>query len=301
MNKEQVEEIKQSYAITEEEFQKMYEEIKTITFENHEPNKDGNPTAIFTGGQPGAGKSSIILKTKQEFVKQNKDLIVFDLDIYRGFYKNSIEIAKKYPELYSEITGKASGRVMEMLSEEAIKKGYDFILEGTMGKSVYTLDVLKKYRDDYNIIARLMAVSKEESLLSIFERYIEMKKNMGIGRLTQIESHNKKYSNFTNVATTLETRGVEVEVHERSEDISNPKLIYKTSNKNNTYSSVLEAIIMGRSNSHKQCMLTAGKRLESIKKDLIQLSEQDKYIVEINKLTEIIEELVKKEGEEERD
>ena len=71
-----------------------------------------------------------------------------------------------------------------------------------------------------------------------------MKKNMGIGRLTQIESHNKKYSGFTNVATTLEARGVEVEVYERGEDMSNLRMIYKTSNKNNTYSSVLESILL---------------------------------------------------------
>ena len=113
-----------------------------------------------------------------------------------------------------------------------------------MGKSVYTLDLLQKYKVDYDIVARLLAVSREESLLSIFERYIEMKKAMGIGRMTIIESHNKKYNNFLNIEGTLERRGVEV--FERSEDIVNPNMTYKTSGKNGRYNSVVEALIRGR-------------------------------------------------------
>lgn len=46
----------------------------------------------------------------------NKDLIVFDLDMYRGLYKKSFEIARRYPDLYSEITGKSAGKIMERLS-----------------------------------------------------------------------------------------------------------------------------------------------------------------------------------------
>ena len=106
--------------------------------------------------------------------------------------------------------------------------------------------LLQKYKVDYDIVARLLAVSREESLLSIFERYIEMKKAMGIGRMTTIESHNKKYNNFLNIAGTLERRGVEVEVFERSEDIVNPNMTYKTSGKNSRYNSVVEALIRGR-------------------------------------------------------
>ncbi len=174
----------------------------------------------------------------------NKDLIVFDLDMYRGLYKKSFEIARRYPDLYSEITGKSAGKIMERLSAEVIENGYNFILEGTMGKSVYTLDLLQKYKVDYDIVARLLAVSREESLLSIFERYIEMKKAMGIGRMTTIESHNKKYNNFLNIAGTLERRGVEV--FERSKDIVNPNMTYKTSGKNGRYNSVVEALIRGR-------------------------------------------------------
>lgn len=287
MNKEEIEKIKLHYSLTEEEFQEMYLQAKTITFANCTPPQD-RPVAIFTGGQPGAGKSGLVLKTKKEFLEANKDLIVFDLDMYRGLYKKSLEIAIKYPDLYSEITGKAAGKIMEKLSTEAIQKGYNFILEGTMGKSVYTLDILQKYRSDYNIVALLLAVSREESLLSIFERYIEMKKSMGIGRMTTIESHDKKYENFPNIAGTLETRGVEVEIYERSKDIANPKRTYKTSRQNHIYNSVREALINGRNSSKRICMENAVNRIEKIRRDLQELGEEDKFKIQIEILNSII-------------
>lgn len=300
MNKNEIEQIKRYYSITNEEFEEMYLQARKITFANYIPTY-GRPIAIFTGGQPGAGKSGIVLKTKREFLEMNKDLIVFDLDMYRGLYKKSFEIARRYPDLYSEITGKPAGKIMERLSAEAIKNGYNFILEGTMGKSVYTLDLLQNYKVDYNVIARLLAVSREESLLSIFERYIEMKKAMGIGRMTTIESHDKKYNNFLNIAGTLETRGVEVEVFERSEDIANPKMTYKTSAKNNRYNSVVEALIRGRNNSSRICMNNAIRRLECIKNNLQEFGEKDKYMGQIQILTKIIGKEMEKKKEAERD
>ena len=298
MNNDEIDKIKQYYSITNEEFEEIYLYAKKITFKHYIPTP-GKPIAIFTGGQPGAGKSSIILKTKKEFIELNKNLIVLDLDLYRGLYKKSFEIAKKYPDLYSEITGRAAGKIMERLSAEVIENGYNFILEGTMGKSTYTLDLLQRNKENYDIVARLLAVSREESLLSIFERYIEMKKAMGIGRMTAIGSHDRKYNNFLNIAGTLEKRGLEVEVYERSKDIANPKITYKTSNKNNIYNSVEEALLKGRENSKKVCMETAINRLEKIKKDLQEFGEEEKFESQIQALTKVIEQGIKKEKEKE--
>lgn len=297
MNKEEIEKIKQYYAITKEDFLKMCMQAREDTFKNHFPNQ-GKPTAIFIGGQPGAGKSALVIKTKKEFLETQKDIIIFDLDMYRGLYKNSIEIAKKYPNLYSEITGKVAGRILEKMSTEAIQNGYNFIIEGTMGKPVYTLDVLQKSSREYNIIVKTLAVSKEESLLSIHERYIEMKKSMGIGRMTKIENHNSKYDNFTNVVDSIECSGIEVEVYERSNGIEDPKMIYKTSSKNNIYSCANEAIIKGRQNSSRICKNNSSQRLESIKEDIKNFGEEEKYKEQIEKLTSVIEKTM--ENKEER-
>ena len=128
--------IKQKYALTQEELEEMYLKVHLLTFQGVEAASD-KPIAIVIGGQPGAGKSGLVIKSKNEFNIMKKEAILLDLDLYRGLYKNSIEIAKNYPTLYTEITNIASGKIMEKISETVIKEGYNFIFEGTMGKSIY--------------------------------------------------------------------------------------------------------------------------------------------------------------------
>lgn len=255
------------YFLTQEEFEKMNLTVHMLTLQNIKPEK-GRPTAIVIGGQPGAGKSGIVLKTKRDFSRKKKESVLLDLDIYRGLYKNAIEIAKKQPSRYTEITNSAVGKIMEKLSETVIQKGYNLIFEGTMGKSIYTIDILQQSDKNYKIIARLMAVSREESILSMFERYLEMKYSIGIGRLTTIEDHDIRYKNFPNIANTLEDRGIEVEVYERSADISNPKMTYKTSSNNNIYKSVNDALMAGRRKSYDLCKSNAKERILNINHEM---------------------------------
>lgn len=49
MNKDEIEQIKRYYSITNEEFKKMYLQARKVTFANYIPTR-GRPIAIFTGG-----------------------------------------------------------------------------------------------------------------------------------------------------------------------------------------------------------------------------------------------------------
>lgn len=270
------EEIKTMYTPTPEEFEEMYENIKRTTLLNVNKPK-GKPVAIFTGGQPGAGKTGLILKSKRDY----ENLVLLDLDNYRGFYKKASEVAKKYPELYQEITNKYSSKILERLSNDVIDGGYNFILEGTMGKSVYTLDVLQEKKADYDIVARVLAVSKEESLYSAFERYLEMKKSIGIGRWTTIKSHNERYGNLINVASSLESRGVRVEVYERSDEIENPTLLYMSNNNCSRCYSVKDAMLTGRKRSYEKWKKTARQRIESINDEMEAIEDNVDILNEV--------------------
>lgn len=278
------EEIVDKYKMSEFELNNIISNLKSMLFDTYK-NSDGIPVAIFTGGQPGAGKSSIISKSKIDLNNENKDAVVFDLDSYRGLFSKSLEIAQNYPEYFQELTNPYSGKIMETLSNMAIEEGRNFIMEGTMGKSIYTIDVLLNSGKKYNIIARLIAVSREESLLSIFERYILMEEKTGFGRLTPIAEHDERYNNFPNIASTLEGKGIEVEVYERTEDYKKPKLTYKTSNKeSNIYSSVSEALEQGRNTSKEKCYENYEERLENINNKFKELNVNDGLMQELNKL-----------------
>lgn len=279
----------EKYKMSEFELNCIVSKMKSLILAAYQKD-DKIPTAIFTGGQPGAGKSVIVLKSKMDLAKKNKDSIVFDLDLYRGLFSKSFEIAQKYPEYFQALTSQYSGKIMEELSNMAIEKEFNFIMECTMGKSIYTLDVLLKSGKKYNIIARLLAVSREESIISMFERYILTKEKSGFGCLTTIKTHDERYYNFPNIALTLECKGVEVEVYERTNDIKNPRLTYKTSNKKiNIYDSVSQAIKLGREESRKQCYKTHEKRLEYINNKFKEFNVNEGLMDELNKLNEIFQ------------
>lgn len=280
-------EILDKYKISEFELNSIISKMKSIILDTYEKS-DEIPVAIFTGGQPGAGKSAIVSKSKIDLAKDNKDAIVFDLDSYRGLFSKSLEIAQNYPEYFQKLTNSYSGKIMEALSNMAIEEGFNFIMEGTMGKSVYTLDVLLASGKKYNIIARLLAVSREESILSMFERYILMEEKTGFGRLTTINDHDERYENFPKIASTLEGKGVEVEVYERTVDKTNPKLTYKSSNKtSNIYGTVVEAIEKGRITSKEKCYETYESRLEFINNKFMELNSNEGLMQELDKLNSI--------------
>ena len=280
-------EILDKYKISEFELNSIISKMKSVILDTYEKS-DEIPVAIFTGGQPGAGKSAIVSKSKIDLAKENKDAIVFDLDSYRGLFSKSLEIAQNYPEYFQKLTNSYSGKIMEALSNMAIEEGFNFIMEGTMGKSVYTLDVLLDSGKKYNIIARLLAVSREESILSMFERYILMEEKTGFGRLTTINDHDERYENFPKIASTLEGKGVEVEVYERTEDKTNPKLTYKSSNKtSNIYGTVVEAIEKGRITSKEKCYDTYESRLEFINNKFVELNSNEGLMQELDKLNSI--------------
>ena len=273
---------KEKYNLTKDEFENMYNETRRLIFSNCLPEK-GKPTAIITGGQPGSGKSGIVVKSRLDFANNNKEVIVLDVDTYRGLYKNADLLAKEFPQYYSEITDPIVGKIMSRLADETLYKGYNFIFEGTMGNTKM-IDSVKNSNTDYNIIARILGVSRFESLLSIFERYIEMNKTMGFGRLTTIDAHDIRYENYTNIANTLEEQEIEVEVYKRTVDKKIPIQIYKTSDNNKKYKSVKDALNDARAESYRLCMQNAKQRLDLINKEFKYYCLADNVISELEKL-----------------
>lgn len=292
MDIEEIERVKREYALSEEDFENMYKEVKeTVIGDINAPEKQ--PMGILTGGQPGAGKSSIVIMSKLEFEKDKRKPVILDGDTYRGLYKNSIKLAKEHPELYSEITDGATGKIMGKLIEDTISGGYDFIREGTLNGATI-VDQLLKSDKNYNFIIRLMAVCREESLLCVFERYIAMQKLMGMGRFTTIKAHDKRYEQFPKTAREQMNKGVETEVYERTDDRRCPRMIYKSSSHTNEYASMEEAMSAGRKRSFIKCMQTVKDRLNKINADMKELKiEKPEMLQQLQTLNDIINQAIK--------
>ena len=75
-------EILDKYKISEFELNSIISKMKSIIFDTYEKS-EGIPVAIFTGGQPGAGKSAIVSKSKIDLVN---NLTFFHTNSLTGKY-----------------------------------------------------------------------------------------------------------------------------------------------------------------------------------------------------------------------
>lgn len=283
--------------LTDEEFNSFYNDAKELLFSDKRNAKDKNPVAILTGGQPGAGKSGLVIKSRKDFEKAGINPVILDGDTYRGLYPNAEKIAKQYPHMYAEITDRATGKVMEKLIEYSIENGYNFIREGTLN-SAEIVDQLLVSPRNYKVVIRLLATCREESILSCFERYILMKEKTGIGRFIQLQSHDKRYYQFPKTAKEQEKKGVEIEVYKRGVTVQNPILLYNNKHFNTRFSNFEEALKYGRNQSYMECRENILRRIANIRTELVRLGSNERSI--LNQLKEFEANVMLREGEEER-
>ena len=201
----------------------------------------------------------------QEFNKINLKATVIDDDGYRLLHPKAKEILKKYPLLYTEITGVETSLITSEILKEAIEKRYNFIFEGTM-KNTRILETMRKMPKEYTKIVRVMATSNIESLLTAFERNEAQIEVVGYGRFTNVLTHNKTYDGVLSSIQEVEKSGVPevIEIFARTEDITMPKCIYSSKSNNNIYSSAYEAMQKERELNKESVKETVDKRLADI-------------------------------------
>lgn len=271
--------VKSETGITEAELYEYYKNAKELIFNRHTPSQNRRPIAILTGGQPGAGKTGIVMKSTIDFQRLGVNPVILDGDTYRGLYPNAKKIAIEQPDKYTDITDKATGKVMGMLINDSIVGGYDFIREGTLN-SAEIVDQLIESPKKYKIIIRLLATCREESILSCFERYILMKEVTGIGRFITLQSHDKRFIQFPRTAKVQEQKGIQIEVYERGNLINNPILIYNNVHCKNNFNNFEEALKFGREHSYKKCKNTISNRINEIELRLTQMHTDESSIIE---------------------
>lgn len=142
--------------------------------------------AIFVGGQPGSGKTYFIENYLNNFFPNYECL---DLDKYRN--KN---IVISDPIVYSNITKKEASKTLEKLSNDAINSKKNFIIECSLGTYNDTLINVHNNKHDYYLHIYLSLSTLENSLLRIFERFI----NESSIRMTDVDKCILKYNEFNN-------------------------------------------------------------------------------------------------------
>ena len=229
-NDNNLEQLIQEYQLTKEEHSSISKKISEIFFKGKTKSKI--PTAIFTIGPPGSGKTRLNGLAQKEL---NGNLVIVNNDELRPFHPKAEEIAKKHPKEYIKITNEESKYWTDELVDKTIEEGYNILYEGTGRKiEIFKRMIKQMLKHGYKIIIKAMAVNELNCMMSIVERYAGQVQHKGWGRIVSTKTFYKSYdAEMIETIDTLENEGEisEVEVYIRSDEPTNPIKIYSTSQK----------------------------------------------------------------------
>lgn len=86
------------------------------------------PIGLLLGGQPGAGKSFATMEIKERL---NNNVLVINGDEFRSYHKHYDDFYQLYGKEASKYTGAFAGKMVEKVRDEAIKQGFNIVIEGT--------------------------------------------------------------------------------------------------------------------------------------------------------------------------
>lgn len=238
-------------------FDQMFKKSFIVTFSGGEKEiaKNRQKRAFVLGGQTGAGKSGLVNMIFQDARKNAQGIFLIDDDQFRKFYPRYEEIMAECPEFSTILTAKGSGPVTPKIMKYASDNGLNFIFDGTM-KNPRILDTASKWKD-YNVSYKIMATSRIESLISIFERNAYLRQN-GFGRPISVEAHDETYNGIEGTIKKLEQEqpDADIEIYIRGNNSDRiPRLIYSPKQKG-MYRNAAEALVQGRERDRKRVLLT---------------------------------------------
>jgi UDP-N-acetylglucosamine kinase len=160
-------------------------------------------TLIFnpTGGQPGAGKSSIIDMIEERF---NTNIVVLNGDEFKPYYPGYNQLLKIDPDNASRIVQEYSNYVVDEMKQALMKQRYNLIIEGTMRNSDTPINTAKLAKENgYIVEACVIATNYYASRIGCIKRYELDKFDSGVGRSVPVASHDEAYNNIPNTLQQL--------------------------------------------------------------------------------------------------
>lgn len=151
-----------------------------------------SPTGIILGGQPAAGKTGLIRYVRRQY--RNLKFVVINGDEYRQYHPRARKINDRFGQAAPEYTQPFSNAIVEYLKAECLRLRCNFIIEGTMR----SFDVIQRTamgikQANFLCEAHALAVSRDDSLLGIFQRFEGDKQRTVVGRFSPINVHDEAY------------------------------------------------------------------------------------------------------------
>jgi UDP-N-acetylglucosamine kinase len=182
----------------------MLEEARRqVNFEKYSPSDDKH--LIILGGQPASGKSSIIEKISKEY---GNNIICLNGDEFKPLFPNYEQLARENPDQTSKMVQPYSNYVVDNLKQEAIDKGLNTLIEGTMRTSKAPLETIEMFTNNgYTAEAYVVSSNYFNSRIGIEQRYEDEFAKQGFGRMVNPLNHNEAYHNIPNTLQELVNSG----------------------------------------------------------------------------------------------
>lgn len=224
MDKQQLEEMKQKYALSDTELDAQAELIQQISTRGKNVT-NGNPFAVIVLGQPGAGKSGVMNFTSQQFPSS----ISLDIDEYRQFCPRYDELKEENPIVFETVSGEFARAMIHRLTPRFIREKYNLVFHKTRGDEAVIFDTVEPLREKgYDILFRVMAVHELESKMSALERSLDQFQNLGFCRWVEQQYHNTHYAGVVDLSERFEKEKLadSIEVFVRGQRINEPVLVF---------------------------------------------------------------------------
>lgn len=160
-----------------------------------------NKHLIILGGQPASGKSSI---TKELYNQYSGNIVLLNGDEFKQQFPNYSELAKSDPDGTSKMVQAYSNYVVDNLKQEAIERGVNIIIEGTMRTSSVPLQTIEEFtKNGYTAEAYVVSSNYFNSRIGIEQRYENEFAKQGYGRMVNPQNHDEAYHNIPNTLQEL--------------------------------------------------------------------------------------------------
>lgn len=143
------------------------------------------PWIVFTAGVMGAGKSHTMKQLSSKGLFPLKSYIVVDPDEIRSHFPEYHLYARHSPERAGELTHREAGYVTEIVTEAAMQRGYNVLVDGSLRDADWYQEYFESLRKKYKKIriAILHIIAPRDA---VFERAVSRAK--ATGRVVPVET-----------------------------------------------------------------------------------------------------------------
>ncbi|MCT7910724.1 zeta toxin family protein [Aliarcobacter butzleri] len=209
------------------------------------------PQGFILGGQPGAGKSNLLLEAKK---KLNRNILEINGDNFRKYHPDYKKLQKEKGQDTSIYTQEFAAKMANAILSKAINEKYNIVIEGTFRTVETPIRTLKQLKDNgYETNVLVQTCKQEISWDSCLERYEKaLKNNPNDARFTPKEHHDLVVTNLAKNVKEVAKSGLvdNMQVFARIPVKGKPneftqKEIYNSNSKKIVNSATIEKYIFG--------------------------------------------------------